>query len=108
MKPTSDSKALDTTTAANGHRPASPDALVADIERTRAELARTIDAIADRVNPANIARRAADRARERITQIDPMVAGAAVVAVTAATAAWFLLRGRKKKLSRRLRQVLVL
>ena len=32
-------------------KPVDQDALVADIDRTRAELARTIDAISDRVSP---------------------------------------------------------
>jgi len=35
-----------------------PDALVTQIERTRTDLARTIDEIADRVAPSNVARRA--------------------------------------------------
>ncbi len=34
-----------------GAKPVDQDALVADIDRTRTELARTIDAIADRVSP---------------------------------------------------------
>ena len=53
-----------------------PDALVTQIERTRTDLARTIDEIADRVAPANVARRATDRLREQISQIDPLVGGA--------------------------------
>ena len=40
-----------------------PRELVTEIERTRANLAQTIDEIADRVSPANIARRARDRVR---------------------------------------------
>ena len=48
-----------------------PRELVTEIERTRANLAQTIDEIADRVAPGNIARRAGDRAKERISQIDP-------------------------------------
>ena len=42
-----------------------PRELVTEIERTRANLAQTIDQIADRVAPGNIARRAGDRAKER-------------------------------------------
>ena len=53
-----------------------PDALVTQIERTRTDLARTIDEIADRVAPANVVRRATDRLREQISQIDPLVGGA--------------------------------
>ena len=33
-----------------------PDALVTEIERTRESLARTVDQLADRVSPANVAR----------------------------------------------------
>ena len=62
-----------------------PDTLVGEIERTRASLAKTIDEIADRVSPSNVARRSADRAREQISQIDPLIAGAAVLAVVSVT-----------------------
>lgn len=58
-----------------------PDTLVSEIETTRADLARTIDAIADRVSPKNAARRALDRARERVSEIDPKVGAAAAAAV---------------------------
>lgn len=75
----------------------SQDALVADIERTREELARTIDAISDRVNPANAARRTMDQVKERIAAIDPVLAGGVAVAVAGTVAAWFLLRRRKKQ-----------
>ena len=40
-----------------------PDALVKEIERTRKSLARTVDELADRVSPANVAHQALDRAR---------------------------------------------
>ena len=62
-----------------------PDVLVAQIENTRADLARTIDAITDRVSPANVARRSADRIRERISQIDPLVGGAVALAAVSVT-----------------------
>jgi type VI protein secretion system component VasF len=62
-----------------------PSALVSEIERTRADLARTIDEIADRVAPANVARRTADRARERLSQVDPLVGGAVVLAAASVT-----------------------
>ena len=73
------------------------DALVADIDRTRAELARTIDAISDRLSPKNNVRRAADRIRERISQVDPRIAGGAAVAVVVVGAAYLVLRRRKRK-----------
>jgi hypothetical protein len=72
-----------------------PDTLVREIQRTRENLARTIDAIAERVSPANIARRELERARERTNGIDLryVAAGAAVaVGVTAALLIW---RGRR-------------
>jgi hypothetical protein len=62
-----------------------PDALVGEIERTRADLARTIDEIADRVSPGNVARRTADRAKERLSQVDPLVGGAVALAVVSVT-----------------------
>jgi hypothetical protein len=40
-----------------------PEALERDIERTRAELATTVDAIVDRVSPKRVANRQADKVR---------------------------------------------
>jgi hypothetical protein len=74
----------------------SQDVLVADIERTRENLARTVDQISDRLSPANAARRAADRVRDRVAAVDPVVAGGAVVMVAGVTVAWLLLRRRKR------------
>ena len=62
-----------------------PEALVTEIERTRADLARTIDEITDRVSPAKVARRTSDRVRERISQVDPLVGGAVVLAAVSVT-----------------------
>jgi hypothetical protein len=62
-----------------------PNVLVGEIERTRDNLARTIDAIADRVSPSNVARRAGDRARDRISQIDPLIGGAVALAAVSVT-----------------------
>src|ERR1700735_4869346 len=58
-----------------------PSELVTEIERTRANLAQTIDEITDRVSPANVARRSADRVKERVSQVDPLVGGAVALAV---------------------------
>jgi hypothetical protein len=60
-----------------------PDALVTQIERTRESLARTIDQLADRVSPANVARRALDRAGEQLERPEARIAGGALAAVTA-------------------------
>ena len=73
------------------------DMLVADIDRTRAELARTIDAISDRVSPKKNVERAADRLRDRISQVDPVIAGAAATAVVVGVTALLLLRRRTRR-----------
>jgi Protein of unknown function (DUF3618) len=77
---------------------ATPGALVGEIERTRADLARTIDQIADRVAPANVVRRTTDRAKEKLSQIDPLVGGA--VALAAASVTCYLIFRKIRKGSR--------
>jgi len=101
-------------------KPVNQKALVADIDRTRAELARTIDAISDRVNPAKNVQRAADQLRERADQINislreradqinndlreradqininPVMVGAAAVAVLVGVTVLLLFRRRKR------------
>jgi hypothetical protein len=72
-----------------------PSELVTEIERTRANLAHTIDEITDRVSPANVARRTTDRVKERIGQVDPLVAGA--VALAAVSVACYLIWRRLRK-----------
>jgi hypothetical protein len=62
-----------------------PDTLVTEIERTRDNLARTIDAIAERVSPANNARRAMARVREQASKIDPRYAAAGAAVLVGAT-----------------------
>jgi hypothetical protein len=46
-----------------------PEALEREIERTRDELARTIDALADRVSPKNVASRGVARAKEEAEHV---------------------------------------
>ena len=77
-------------------KPVDQDTLVADIDRTRAELARTIDAISDRVSPKKNARRAVDQIRERVSQIDPVVAGVAAGVVVVGVTVLFLWRRRRR------------
>jgi hypothetical protein len=72
------------------------DTLVADIDRTRAELARTIDAISDRVSPKKNVERAKGQLRDRVSQIDPLVAGAATAAVVIGVSVLLLLRRRRR------------
>ena len=74
---------------------ADPDTLVVEIEQTREELARTIDAISDRVNPANVARRTVDKARQRVVSGDPRVIGAGALLVVG-VAAYLVLRRRRR------------
>ena len=71
--------------------------LVADIDRTRAELARTIDAISDRVSPRRNVERAADEFRERAGEIDPVMVGAAVAAVVVGVGVAILLLVRRRR-----------
>ena len=77
-------------------KPADQDALVADIDRTRAELARTIDAISDRVSPKKNVRRALEQFRQQASQVDPVIAGAAAAAVLVSVTVIFLVRRRKR------------
>jgi Protein of unknown function (DUF3618) len=69
--------------------------LVADIDRTRADLARTIDAISDRVSPKKNVERAKEQLRERVIEIDPIMAGAAAAAIVVGVTLLLLLRRRK-------------
>jgi hypothetical protein len=77
-------------------KPVDQDALVADIDRTRTELARTIDAISDRVSPKKNVQRVTDQLRGRASQINPVMVGAAAAAVVIGVTALLLLRRRKR------------
>ena len=77
-------------------KPIDQDELIADIDRTRAELARTIDAISDRVSPTRNVSRALDQVRRRASQVDPLMAGAATAAVLVSVTVIFLVRRRKR------------
>jgi hypothetical protein len=46
-----------------------PEALEREIERTREELGRTVDALAERLNPKNAARRSVERMKEEAGQV---------------------------------------
>ena len=78
-------------------KPVNQDELVADIDRTRAELARTIDAIADRVSPKKNMDRAMAEIRQRSSRIDPLMAGAAAAALVVGVSVLFLARRRRKR-----------
>jgi len=77
-------------------KPVNQGELVADIDRTRAELARTIDAIADRVNPKKNVDRAMAEIRQRTSRIDPLMAGVAAAALVVGVSVLFLTRRRKR------------
>lgn len=98
-----DGHAQDRQVARGGHAPGNsqaaisdPEALVAEIERTRGELARTVDAIAERVSPSNAARRAAVQIRLQAARVNPPVAAAAAVALVFGTTAFFVWRRRRR------------
>jgi Protein of unknown function (DUF3618) len=57
--------------------PDDPDELVAQIERTRENLARTIDTLADRVSPANNVRRLRAQVEEQAARPEVRLAAAA-------------------------------
>jgi len=77
-------------------KPVNQDGLMADIDRTRTELARTIDAISDRVSPKKNVHRAMEQFRQRASQVDPLIAGAAAAAVLVSVTVIFLVRRRKR------------
>lgn len=72
--------ALTGTVASNGRgSKRESDDIVAEIERTRENLARTIDSLADRVSPASNVRRLRERAAEEFAKPEVQLATAAVV-----------------------------
>jgi hypothetical protein len=73
-----------------------PDALVKEIERTRQNLARTIDALTERASPANAARRVAARAREQAARPEVRLAAGAAAALVVGGAAAYLFRRRRR------------
>lgn len=73
-----------------------PDALVKEIERTRESLARTVDELADRVSPANVAHRALDRVREQLQRPEARIAGGALAALTVIGLTAYLVRRRHR------------
>lgn len=54
-----------------------PDAIRADIERTRRDLGQDVDALADKVNPGKMAQRQTDRVRRAATRMKDRVMGTA-------------------------------
>ena len=72
-----------------------PDAVVKDIETTRDNLARTIDALTERVSPGNVARRTLAKAREEVSRPQVQLVGGAVILVSVAVIAIGMWRRRR-------------
>lgn len=86
--------------------PRDPNVLIKEIESTRQDLARTIDALAERVSPGHLAEEARKRFRGEVSQARERVrgeasrpqvrmAGAAVAVATVALVAFALWRRHK-------------
>ncbi len=74
------------------------DEIVAEIERTRENLARTIDALADRVSPASNARRLKERATAELAKPEVQLAAAALaVTITGIVIVRILSRRRGRR-----------
>ena len=72
------------TVVANGSGPKrDSEEIVAEIERTRQNLARTIDTLADRVSPANNIRRLREQATEQLARPEVRLAVGAVALTVA-------------------------
>lgn len=84
--------------ASNGHGGArTPAQIEAEIRRTRQRLARNVDQIADRVKPANVARRGADSARAQLVDGNGHVRTDRLGAVVAVVAAVGVLLWRRSR-----------
>jgi hypothetical protein len=72
-----------------------PDQLVKQIERTRENLARTIDTLTERVSPANVAKRAMSKVLDQASRPEVQIGAAAVTVVTftVAVVVWWRRRG---------------
>ena len=77
-------------------KPVDQNTLVADIDRTRVELARTIDAIADRVSPKKNIDRARGEVKRQVSQVDLRIVGGAAVAVVVTATVLIIWRRRKR------------
>jgi hypothetical protein len=72
-----------------------PDAVINEIERTREDLAHTIDALTERVSPGNVARHTMTEVREQLSSPRVRLAGGAVILITVAAVGFALWRRRK-------------
>lgn len=72
-----------------------PDAVINEIERTREDLAHTIDALTERVSPGNVARQTMTEVREQLSRPQVRLAGGAVILITVAAVGFALWRRHK-------------
>ena len=72
-----------------------PDAVINEIERTREDLAHTIDALTERVSPGNVARQTMTEVREQLSRPQVRLAGGAVILITVAAIGFALWRHRR-------------
>ena len=72
-----------------------PDAVINEIERTREDLAHTIDALTERVSPGNVARHGLAEVREQFSRPQVRVAVGAAILITAAAVGFMLWRRNK-------------
>ncbi len=69
-----------------------PDAVINEIERTREDLAHTIDALTERVSPGNVARHTMTEVREQLSRPQVRLAGGAAILITVAAIGFALWR----------------
>jgi len=72
-----------------------PDAVVNEIERTREDLAHTIDALTERVSPGNVARHTLTEVREQLSRPQVRLVGGMAILVTVAAVGFALWRRSK-------------
>ena len=65
-----------------------PDQLVKQIERTRENLARTIDTLTERVSPANVAKRAVSKLRDQASRPEVQIGAAAATVIAVGLLVW--------------------
>jgi hypothetical protein len=74
----------------------SPDVIVAEIERTRENLARTIDALTEKVSPANNVRKLREQIAEQVARPE-VILGAAAVGLAVVGFAIYRIWGRRRR-----------
>jgi hypothetical protein len=74
----------------------SPDMIVADIERTRENLARTIDALTEKVSPANNVRKLKEQIAEQVSRPE-VILGAAAAGLALVGFTIYRIWGRRRR-----------